>query len=351
MFEQGRDGALNKTCKTCLGSIKKYRERKIREDPKGFRENKSTSSREARLKRKQEDPEGLRRRDRDQNKTRRERQIATNPDEYYAQARAHGKKHYAANRETILAKEREKYKLTISKRFNNVKIAAKSREYEWALDDDVAIEKMSNPCFYCGVLAVDWVHGLDRLDNFRGYTPDNTVGCCAQCNKMKLCIDAHTFLQRCVHISGLEKHPVAWPDTKPGNLSRYRANAKTKKRAFELTKEAYDELANLPCVYCHRDITETNTSGIDRIDNDLGYVPGNMQPCCSECNVMRGALTVEAFLEKVSRIAARAELLLVPEMPTFLTALPRRKRKDPGTTAPTTKKQKKKTLTRTGDAP
>ena len=323
-------------------SGRKRRMKMLRENPDAFRKMMNESNRRYREKKLHEDPDGFRRLGCDRQKARRRRQIAANPDEFYAHQRDKNNKRFAANKETIL----ERSRLSVPNRLRSVKNGAKQREYEWSIDDDAAMGMILGPCFFCGILAVDCVHGLDRLDNCRGYTPDNTVGCCGECNMMKKCIDARTFLQRCVHICGLEKHPAAWPDTTSGNLYTYRHDAKRKQRAFEITKEAYDELVNQPCVYCRRDITETNRSGIDRIDNDLGYVSGNMQPCCSECNVMRGALTVDAFLEKASRIAARAELLLIPEMPACLTAVTRRKRKEIETAAPT-----KKTRARTGDAP
>jgi hypothetical protein len=383
-----KNNMILKTCITCRDNLKKRAEQRLREDPEGFITKRRASSRKHRQKMLRENPEGLRKKElenaqkyrekmsrenperlremiRNTNKKSREKKMKEDPDGFrhlesvrkkaYRQRkieenpeelRARELKYYNANRETVLTRQRERNRLCVTFRLRNMKNGAKSREYEWALDDDAAMATMRGPCFYCGVLA-DCVHGLDRLDNFRGYTADNIVGCCTQCNKLKLCIDAHTFLQRCIHISGLEKHPAAWPDTKPGNLSTYRSNAKRKNRAFELTKDMFHEFINQPCVYCRRDITATNKSGIDRIRNEIGYVPGNMQSCCTECNRMRGTLTVEVFLEKASRIAARAELLLIPEMPTCLfTFVPlEKKRKQTEPSAPT-----KKTRARTGDA-
>jgi hypothetical protein len=48
-----------------------------------------------------------------------------------------------------------------------------------------------------------------------------------------------------------------------------------------------------PCIYCGSLIRATG-SGLDRIDNTLGYTVSNVNPCCGTCNDIRGYnLTVE----------------------------------------------------------
>lgn len=44
---------------------------------------------------------------------------------------------------------------------------------------DEMIDVMSSPCIYCGD---SHRIGLDRIDNSRGHTKDNTVPCCYECN-------------------------------------------------------------------------------------------------------------------------------------------------------------------------
>jgi hypothetical protein len=62
----------------------------------------------------------------------------------------------------------------------------------------------SSVCFYCGVaparvmishlgLTYKW-NGIDRVDNNKGYTLDNTVPCCSQCNQAKHCMTQEEFL-------------------------------------------------------------------------------------------------------------------------------------------------------------
>ena len=41
------------------------------------------------------------------------------------------------------------------------------------------------PCYYCGGKLNETRTGLDRLANTLGYTLDNSVPCCANCNRIK----------------------------------------------------------------------------------------------------------------------------------------------------------------------
>lgn len=46
--------------------------------------------------------------------------------------------------------------------------------------------------------------------------------------------------------------------------------------------------------------------GIDRVDNSVGYTIENCVPCCTSCNFMKGKMTKDDFIEKVSQIAGCA---------------------------------------------
>ena len=43
-------------------------------------------------------------------------------------------------------------------------------------------------------------------------------------------------------------------------------------------------------------------NGIDRVDSKIGYVEGNIVPCCEKCNFMKSNLEVDVFLEHVHKI-------------------------------------------------
>lgn len=64
---------------------------------------------------------------------------------------------------------------------------AKWRKKYWQLSTPFAFNLIIKECHYCPAKP-DWPHsymGLDRLDNSKGYTEDNTVPCCFKCNSAK----------------------------------------------------------------------------------------------------------------------------------------------------------------------
>jgi hypothetical protein len=82
-----------------------------------------------------------------------------------------------------------------------------------------------------------------------------------------------------------------------GRLSLFRTHSR--KKAKELggtpwspTLEEFTEFTSRPCAYCGR--TETHV-GIDRYDNSLGYVEGNIRPCCWRCNKQKNRDSVKEW--------------------------------------------------------
>lgn len=56
---------------------------------------------------------------------------------------------------------------------------------------------VSKPCIFCGISPCN---GVDRYDSRLGYTKDNVVQCCFQCNVMKKNIDFNDFILKIVDI-------------------------------------------------------------------------------------------------------------------------------------------------------
>ena len=86
----------------------------------------------------------------------------------------------------------------------------------------------------------------------------------------------------------------------------YRGNARRSKRDFELTRDQAFQFFESPCYYCglppYGNYKGFKFTGIDRIDNSVGYVLSNCLPCCSICNHMKHVLSYDDFLAHVSRI-------------------------------------------------
>lgn len=70
-------------------------------------------------------------------------------------------------------------------RFTTSKRVAKQRGFCWEIEETDYYSLISNVCFYCsGELCKTGV-GLDRKDNTKGYTLENSVPCCKNCNILK----------------------------------------------------------------------------------------------------------------------------------------------------------------------
>lgn len=80
-------------------------------------------------------------------------------------------------------------------------------------------------------------------------------------------------------------------------LSVYKSNAKKRGLLFEVSLEQMRLFVSGKCYYCG-----SQSSGIDRVDNSLGYVEGNMVGCCGVCNHMKHTMSKEEFIKKCLQI-------------------------------------------------
>lgn len=80
---------------------------------------------------------------------------------------------------------------------------ARVRGLAWELTLEDVARIMRSPCHYCGASDSNEVrkrgltfrhNGCDRVDNARGYHPDNVVPCCAVCNRAKLTMGYADFV-------------------------------------------------------------------------------------------------------------------------------------------------------------
>lgn len=87
---------------------------------------------------------------------------------------------------------------------------AKARGITWALTFEQFLDITQRPCYFTGwppsqvckrsirVNAVPYVwNGIDRLDNTKGYTLDNSVACNGEVNKAKLTMTEAHFIALC----------------------------------------------------------------------------------------------------------------------------------------------------------
>lgn len=101
-------------------------------------------------------------------------------------------------------------------------------------------------------------------------------------------------------------------DTRPGHRGYLAANTvddirnKARKRGKEWTISSVDayKLFIQPCRYCgFAPNWPESRVGIDRVDNNKGYIPGNCVPCCFTCNSAKKELSEKEFFEWIKRIS------------------------------------------------
>ena len=83
----------------------------------------------------------------------------------------------------------------------------------------------------------------------------------------------------------------------------YKYSAKRKGRAYELSDHLFRELVLGSCFYCGAIPPLPSLHGIDRVDNTLGYVPGNVVTACTMCNTMKYTFSAKICLDQVRAIS------------------------------------------------
>lgn len=99
-----------------------------------------------------------------------------------------------------------------------------------------------------------------------------------------------------------------------GLFVHYKRSAKSRGYEWCIEKEFFRKITKQPCHYCGSDpfgrhLTHASAnghyvfSGLDRVNNKVGYVESNVVPCCSICNRAKAALDAAVFLEWAKKVA------------------------------------------------
>lgn len=89
--------------------------------------------------------------------------------------------------------------------------------------------------------------------------------------------------------------------------AHYRRAAKDRGYGFTLTKQNFRSLTKLNCSYCGRPPSQIVRAakggngpyiytGIDRVNNLVGYIQGNVVPCCATCNRAKHVMGRDDFI-------------------------------------------------------
>ena len=79
------------------------------------------------------------------------------------------------------------------------------------------------------------------------------------------------------------------------NIPKYSSYKKRSKKHFSdevcLTEKEFNQLSASNCYYCDKN----GPNGVDRLDNNKGYIFFNCVPACKHCNYVKGDLSLDDF--------------------------------------------------------
>lgn len=94
----------------------------------------------------------------------------------------------------------------------------------------------------------------------------------------------------------------------------YKYNSVKRNLIFELTRESFIKITAKNCFYCDdppsnlckapntKDQGDFTYSGIDRVDNSIGYIESNCIPCCKICNFGKNNMSLAEFTAWINKI-------------------------------------------------
>lgn len=95
-------------------------------------------------------------------------------------------------------------------------------------------------------------------------------------------------------------------------ILHYKYNAKKRGYNFDLTEEQFKEISQKDCYYCGTKPNNTSTgkrtfgdyiyNGLDRIDNNKGYIIENIISCCKICNRAKDKMTLQEFQNWIEKV-------------------------------------------------
>jgi hypothetical protein len=238
----------------------------------------------------------------------------------------------------------------------------KTRESDLTINDISSL--IFENCFYCGkspkevgILAkqkniskkeINRI-GIDRIDNSIGYYKNNVAPCCLSCNFIKSDCSIEYILKYFSIISfNARKLIDSFPMIESNNYCViiehidkcrcYSGDFKTtlEDRIVKIVKNAIihwgrpifvnnDFIKNViyssKCFYCERhikdvgllnkrngyssDLCSIRRLGMDRINSQLGYIDGNIVPCCVNCNSLKRDFDISTFYHTTDAIHKR----------------------------------------------
>lgn len=105
-----------------------------------------------------------------------------------------------------------------------------------------------------------------------------------------------------------------------GVVAFYKKGAEKRGLQWDVDDLTLDILFRSDCFYCGMPPSNKYGSeklngdfiysGIDRVDNNKGYILGNVVPCCAKCNTAKGTMDMDEFISHFQRVVSRATVVV-----------------------------------------
>lgn len=198
---------------------------------------------------------------------------------------------------------------TLSGKFSHYKSSAKERNILWKLTYEEFSKFWNNNCLYCNEIIS--TIGLDRVNNEQGYIMGNVVPCCKICNfsKGNLSIAEWNFYIDCLtYFKESDNYTIIIYNKRIDSIKtqygNYKRSALRRGLHFEISLEKFSCFSYVPCKFCG---VISNTVGIDRINNNLGYLMHNLVSCCKNCNRSKNNLNINQWICWQNKLVSNAK--------------------------------------------
>jgi hypothetical protein len=84
--------------------------------------------------------------------------------------------------------------------------------------------------------------------------------------------------------------------------SHCKSSAKKRGKEFRLTIKEFDNITSKPCYICGKYTNGNKYTGIDRLNNEIGYIKENCIPCCDKCNRLKYTHSLEEIFQHLTDI-------------------------------------------------
>lgn len=177
-------------------------------------------------------------------------------------------------------------------------------------------------CFYCGTTSATTTPlGINRLDMLATVvTDDNVVTSCKPCKMARCCMPPERFYKACNNVALYATSGIANRDNIPYAIVEKRTivhlsqgvsfdalsrTAKKKNLEVRFDTNAHNRMRyHSACYLCGLcAIPNVHALGVDRVDSRQGYTLENSRPCCTCCNMMKKASTMDDFVERCCKVA------------------------------------------------